>query len=202
MESFKIFLGGINSSGKTSLLDALVFNNCGVDVCYGSKEFINWLGLKQGDYESLEQLQDDYKNQELSKMVQFLINQINNNINHDKWIFSGHLGRIKETNIVSAIGNWISNFNLIVLLTAEPEILINRIKHDFAFGIRKRDKLMELIDLSKDPIEIFSEFVKQTEKIAEQIASIYEIPLLKLNSSEFDPSQLSIKLLNYIRISE
>jgi len=201
MRSFKIFLGGFNSTGKTALLNALVSVHSRVTVCHGSKEFMSWLGLKQDDYESLEHLPEDYKDRELSKMIQCLISEVDKNSNCDIWIFAGHFGRIKESEAILAVGDWMLNFNLITLLTADPQILIKRTMNDFFSGTRKRDRLMELINSSSNQLEVFARLVKQTEQISEQLSSRYGIPLLKLNSSEFNPSQLATQLLYHVRLS-
>lgn len=196
MESFKIFLGGFNSTGKTTLIDVLKILDYNIDVCYGSKEFFKWLGLKEGDYNSLEQLSSDYKDFELGKMVSFLIKEINQKI----WIFTGHFGRINNLTINPAVGNWISNFNLIVLLTANADTLVCRIKNDFDLGIRNREKLKKLIDSSSNSVEIFNKFLKQTERISENLSFKYKIPLIKLNSSEHNSLQLAEQLLAYINL--
>ena len=61
----KVFLGGINSSGKTSLLNALKVACSSISVCHGSAVFMEWLGIEQGDYRSLIELPEEYKNKEL-----------------------------------------------------------------------------------------------------------------------------------------
>lgn len=201
MEPYKIFLGGVNSTGKTTLINVLATANRNINVCYGSKEFFKWLRLKEGDYNSLENLSDEYKDLELSKMIPFLVKEVEY-MTGTIWIFAGHFGRINNSTIMPAVGNWISNFDLIVLLTADPQTIIKRIKEDFNSGARKRDKLLGMIESSSNPLKIFTELLKQTEQISKKISSKYGVPLLKLNSSKHNPIQLSKQILNHIRLSD
>lgn len=195
MGSLKVFLGGLNSTGKTELLKSLSIQNHGIITCQGSKEFFKWLKLDQGDYESLEKLSDDYKNQELGKMIPHLVGETNMNFRCKMWVFAGHFGRINNDKVISAIGDWISHFDLIVILSADPKILIRRTINDFIKNGRRRNIFMEIIEKNRNPETILKRLAHQSEKISEQISLKYDIPLIKLNGSCLGPKQLAEQLL-------
>lgn len=66
--------------------------------------------------------------------------------------------------------------------------------------LRKRDKLINLIENSDEPVKTFGEFLKQTEEISKKTSARYGIPLLKINSSRNKPAFLANKILNKIKI--
>ena len=199
MAPFKILLGGLSSSGKTELLNAIVSLSEDVKICHGSMEFMNWLGLKQGDYELLERISSGYKDIELERMINHLVGRADRGSICRVWMFSGHFGRIKDDKIQPAIGSWISFFGLLVLLTASPEVLVERILSDDISGKRSRSTMINLINSSADRYGAIKRLLIQTERIAEQAAEFYRVPLLKMDSSMLSSMQLAAQLLNHIR---
>lgn len=199
MVPFKILLGGLNSTGKTDLLNAAVTLNNNVKVCDGSTEFMSWLGLNQGDYELLEQLPSCYKDRELEKMLNNLVDRVDNSSECKVWIFAGHFGRIKGDEVKPAIGDWISLFGLIILLTASPEVLVKRILMDDVSGKRNRLAMINLINSSVDKCGVIKRLLIQTERIVEQAAEFYGVPLLKIDSSDLNSTRLATQILNYVR---
>jgi len=198
MGPFKIFLGGLNSTGKTILINTLIANNCSADVCRGSEEFFKWLKIENGNYDILESLSDEVKDLELSKMIAFLIKEVASKSNAKIWIFSGHFGRISGASVTPAVGSWVSEFDLIVLLKADSKILVQRVISDFQTGRRRRNKLLGLIDTHSNPEEIFSKLLIQTEMISEQLSKKFKTPLLKLDSTQCSPTKLISQIYNYI----
>ena len=46
-------------------LQALLLKHQGLEILWGSRKFMEWLGLQPNDYDALRNLPDDYKDKEV-----------------------------------------------------------------------------------------------------------------------------------------
>lgn len=61
------FIGGVSGVGKSTFLKNLEEVSDDFEIIYGSKYFMKWLGLKDGDYEALHQCPKILKTKSLIK---------------------------------------------------------------------------------------------------------------------------------------
>ena len=165
----------------------------------GSKFFFDWLGIKKGDYQSLEALPEDYKAYQLEMMIQSLITEAETKSVYSSLIFSGHFCRIQTTGVTPAVGDWISNFDLIVLLKTNPEVLLKRIQGDHHSGTKKRNALMNLIALHDDRLRYVTKLLNETEETAKRVSKKYNIPLLSIDSGLQKPTKIASQIIQQIK---
>lgn len=203
MKTTKIFLGGFNCSGKSTLADHLALSNPSIVICRGSQEFFKWLGLTQGDYAALEHLPPTYKDVELDKMISSLIHAAEND-GVRYWLFTGHFGRINGAHLIPAMGKWVSKFDILILLTATQEDVLTRVrarKDAMSNSKKERRIILDLLNENINSMETMASLIQETEDVAETTAKEHNLPLLKLDSSKLNPSQLVTSVLTHLRIS-
>lgn len=199
MAHFKIFLGGLNATGKTTLMNTLFLLHKDVDICHGSSVFFNFLGLKMGDYGSLERMDDTYKDFKLTEMMNLLFQQIDSVVDKRFWFFSGHYCRIKKDNTTPAVGEWIKEFDCLILMTANPDIITQRIKKEHQLNVRKRTLLMKEMSKASNPTEYIRNLLQKTKDEALIVSRQYNIPLVEVDSSGQSPEQMASMVFNFIK---
>jgi adenylate kinase len=126
MKSRNIFLGGINGTGKTTLISELGKNDK-FRVLYGSDLLMEKLGISKGDYDSLRMLSRERIQKALNKMLKDLLSPPSDK---QYLVFTGHYIDFHEGRLERNVGEWISQFDTLVHLVAEPKIIAKRIGTD------------------------------------------------------------------------
>lgn len=180
----KIFVGGINGCGKSTILDNLYKIKKDVEVVHGSKHFMKWLGIKNGDYKKLESLSTSFKNREINKMIRSLFK---NPPSKAKWIFlDAHYLRIHNGKITKAVGDWISLFDGLFVFVARPEEILRRIDTDIVRKNRSKSMFSEnLTEVDKsDRIKELKKFLMETVEEVKHLSNKFKIPYFIIDNNQ------------------
>ena len=176
------FVGGINGVGKTTLLGAIVKKQKEFQAIKGSQYFMQWLGIKPGDYASLRSLPDNYKNKEMDKMVHWLIAQ--KSITNKHLLFDAHYLNIKEDTImVTATGNWIALMDALVVVTANNDEILHRIEIDQLSHKRIRPIFKNCQNMTQK-LKLIDSYQAKTLHTAKILAKKYCLPLVEIKNND------------------
>ncbi len=187
------FVGGVNGVGKTSFMKELSRCRPDFEIYYGSERFMKWLNIQPGDYKSLRNMSDSYKNAEMNTMMTKYLSDC---LPQGRTIvIDAHYFNYKNGNIVDTTGEWMSLLDGLFVLFAKPEIILQRIKKDVNLG-RKRDLFPDNVLMNKK-IEIIKTFLNLTSLKAQQISKKYRIPYFVINNNGKLETTIS-QFLNFI----
>jgi len=175
------FVGGISGVGKSSVLKTLQKSNQQFQIIQGSKYFMKWLGLKTSDYNTLQSLPNRFKNKELKKMMQFLIY---NSLNSSKSVLiNAHFLRIHNGEITNAVGNWISLFDGLFFINADPKKILERINYDFLTTGRDRKLFYSGMD-EKAKLNFLKYCIKKNLQKIQELSNKFKIPYFIINNKD------------------
>lgn len=174
------FVGGINGVGKSAILDKLLEIDNRFTVLSGSKYFMQWLGLKEGDYKTLQLLPHNFKNKELNKMMQYLIH--NPLAKNKSLLISAHYLRIIEGEISDAIDDWISLFDGLFLIIAEPKMILKRLENDFLVNGRNRNIFPQNIS-NENKLHLLNKYQAITLKKIKELSKKFNIPFFVIQNN-------------------
>jgi len=175
------FCGGVNGVGKSSFLQTLILTHPEFEVLSGSKKLMEWLNLKSGDYNSLRDLNDDYKNDELDKMMNKILR--NRKSTNKKLIIDGHYFNYNRGDIIDCVGNWISLVDALFVISASPETILRRVKKDEIVNSYERNLFPT--NLTRDrKLSILKIFLEITQNKAKEISKKYNLPLFIINNDQ------------------
>lgn len=173
------FAGGINAVGKTTLMNEIEVTLPDFEIVRGSKFFMEWLGLRPGDYDSLRKLPDDYKDVELDKMMRWLVEQKSKNGKHI--IIDAHYLNIKPGSVADATGDWISLMDALFVVTAPNDEILKRIEEDERLQGRSRPLFLES-STNAERLSIIGSFQEKTLLLAKSLSEKYHIPLVEIHN--------------------
>ncbi len=173
------FVGGVNGVGKSSFLKELSSRYPRFEVFWGSVEFMKWLGLKDGDYQSLRSLLDAYKDSELDKMMRGVLRK--STPKNKTLIVDAHYLNYKEDDVIDATGPWMSLLDALFVVSASPETILKRLKSDKKIG-RSRNLLPKEIS-QVDRIVLINKFLRLTLEKAREISKRYKIPYFVIDNN-------------------
>lgn len=166
----KYFLGGVNASGKTTLLHKIKEFIPYFEIVKGSKELMTNMNIGE-DYEKLRNLPNDYKLEKLNELVSNLLAK------HENMIFDGHYLNLIRGERVQVTGDWLSEFDAFLLMDISPDLAIKRI------GLDTRDRALfpEGMDL-KGQHDMYGVYIKENKDKFDEICSRYNKPGRVLNA--------------------
>lgn len=133
MKKFKktgraFFVGGINGSGKSTVLKEISAKDERFEVIHGSKYLMEYLGIEKGDYETLRSTPDDTK----EKAKENIAKEISSRKDPSKIVlFDAHYIKIHNGKISNAIeGNWIALFEKLFFIKSDAKTILSRIEND------------------------------------------------------------------------
>jgi|GEM_PF-1766176 adenylate kinase len=123
-----IFVGGINSSGKSTILKRIASKK--IACISGSAYFMKWLKIKNGDYSKLQSLPDKKVLSELGKMMRYIVRQEKFGIGTEAVCIDAHYLNIRNGKAQPWVGRWLSLMDGIVFVRSSPVHILKRMKKD------------------------------------------------------------------------
>ena len=183
----KYFVGGVNGVGKTSFLDTLKIKKADYEIIDGSRAFLGWLGFGD-DYEKLRRLHDSIRDARLAEFI----NQLISKSKSETLVFAGHYLSLVRGEIGYIVRDWLAKFDGIVLMTATPEIIYERISKDsrdralFKEGTTKEEAIKTLKDyIVKENVD----FLASAEK--------FGVPKLLINNTDGDIDRIVAEFIDF-----
>lgn len=166
------YVVGVNGSGKTSLLK-VISEETGIAIVHGTTELMNYLGIP-GNYNALRALNQA---QVLMKWGETAVNLLDQ-FGDTPFLVDTHILNLTKGAIIRRDGDWIRKYDAIVLIKAQPAIILKRVKNDaskdralFPDGANDDEKL-SLLDI----------YQQETEKLFNELAALYNLPSLIINN--------------------
>ena len=170
----RYFVGGINGVGKSYFLKKLRELKPDYEMVDGAKAFIEWLGF-DNDSEKLRHLHPDIRD---SRMAEFISHTLNNN-QSETVMYAGHLLVLIRGEVVYATQEWLARFDGIVLITASPEVILERIAND------PRDRALFKESTSRDDsIEILKGYNLKENVEFLRLSDKYGLPKILINNTD------------------
>jgi len=175
------FVGGINGSGKSTILKELTKTEKKVKIIHGSVYFMRWLGLKNGDYNTLRSLDDVFVLKELDKMMNFLIK--NPSFDANLIIFNAHYLNIRYGKAIKWIGDWMRLMDGLFLIKSNPQIILQRLNNDLKKTKRDRNLFSQNANYVKK-IKFLSFCNNKSEIIIKKLSKNFNIPYFIINNKD------------------
>lgn len=118
----KIFVGGINGVGKTSVVKAAA-GALGYEYIHGSSLLMKYLGF-DSDYEKLRALKQEERDIALGTCMQEML------LSKDNVIADSHYMGLVRGKVDQVTGEWIAGFDAFILISASFEDVWSRIEAD------------------------------------------------------------------------
>jgi adenylate kinase len=185
----KIFLGGVNGVGKTTLIAKIKEAKPSLIVVDGSKAFMDWLGFRD-DYEKLRAMDNETANQKLTEFITELVEKYE----LMDFILSSHYlnmvrGEVKDV----MMGDWPNHFDQFILLTADPAQIYRRINND------SRDRALVSYETENEMIQAVKLYMDQTLEHAQAKTAQYQKPLKIITNNDGDLDKAALEVLDLLK---
>lgn len=168
-----IFVGGINSSGKTSILKYISRGK--IAYVSGSSYLMKWLGIKKGDYKKLQSLPDKNAKSELGKMVRYLTKEKTFHKNKKIVCIDAHYMNIRDGRTQAWVGKWLSCVDGLILIKSSPASILKRIEKDEKRMGRERN-LFKPGSTWEEKIEQLRSFIEKNNLFFEKLTVLHSKP--------------------------
>lgn len=170
---------GVNGVGKTTLLKSIYEKEPGVFHLFsGSARFMERLGLQSGDYESLRQFPEDFKDKAFDDLMLEILRQKRPGV-RAVLLVDAHLYNYKQGQMIESSTNWMGGLDSIFLVSTDAGSLRARMETD----AKVRDTLP--LGLGKsEQVGMLAYFLDATERKAREISKQYKIPFYVIQNPE------------------
>lgn len=173
------FVGGVNGVGKTTVLKEITEKHSQFQIIKGSSVFMTWLGIEQGDYESLRALPDDYKRREFDKMMEDLLSE--QPMDGKTLLIDAHYFHYKRGEMLDTTGEWISMIDALFVVTGDTDAVLSRVLED------KKERDLFPINSEKETQRLMlAEYLEGTLNLARQLSDRHNVPLYVLDNKQGD----------------
>lgn len=161
----KYFIGGVNGVGKTTLLLAIKKARPDFEIIKGSQHLMEYLGFP-GDYDALRTMSFDYASEKFGEMIEILLRK------HENIIFDSHYLNLVEGVLSPPVtGEWIQKFDVLLLLDASPETVLQRIQNE------SRDRALFPRDTSvKKMHSIYENYIQAYRNEFQRVVDLWHLP--------------------------
>lgn len=171
------YVVGVNGSGKTSLLKAISAKT-GIEAVHGTTELMKYLHIPS-DYDALRAMDQNKVLAKWGETAHYLLEEYGS----APFLLDTHILNLTNGKIIRRDGKWIQNYDVLVLVKAEPKTILARISQDTA-----KDRALFPSGLSYDQkLATIDNYQKETEKSFYELCEQYHLPHLILqNDSTLD----------------
>ena len=174
----RYFIGGISGVGKSTFVRSVVARQPNrFQAVHVAGAFMDFLGFDK-DYEKLRSLPDDIRDERLFACINELIEK-----NPGESLFDFHYLNIVRGKMTRLTGPWLSDFDALILITADSREIVRRIMADPAM----RDRALFKRDLSPDEMtERMNAYARAEKHEFTRVARKYRKPHLIINKDGDD----------------
>jgi len=176
------FVGGVNGVGKSTFLTELTTQRPEFTVLKGSSAFMEWLGIKPGDYNSLRALPDEHKRAEFDKMMTQILTRPKTK--GKILLIDAHYFHYNRGNMVSTTGDWIAMTDALFVVNADTDVVMNRVVSDD----KERDLFPEN-SLASEQVLLMDQYLRDTIQKARELSEIHNVPLFVIKNKQDDIEQ-------------
>lgn len=167
------YFGGINASGKSTLIDAIVAKDQKFVAVHTTKELMKWLGI-ENNYEALRAMNQD----EVLKKYALFVDEWLESHKDKSSLFDSQFLNLVRGEYLDRTGDWIQKFDSIVVVNASLQDVLRRINSE----VRDR-ALFDKKTISDDQkIKVLKEYSLHTEKLAQQTANKFKLECWIINN--------------------
>ena len=175
--------------GKSHFLKKLKDIKPDYELIDGSKEFLGWLGFGD-DYERLRKLIPEIRD---AKLAEF-ISQTLNKSEAETLVYIGHYIVLIRGEIIHIVRDWLSRFDGIILMTASPEVILQRIDAD----AHDRDRALFKENTSRDDqIKVLKDYQLKEHIAFLDLADRYGIPKLLIDNTDANADNNVFEFLEF-----
>lgn len=125
MNKKNILFTGISGCGKDFFVDNFLKSNPGYVVVGGAQDFMQFLGIQKGDYDSFRKLDNDFKNKEYCRYMEEVFLQNINAVSAIHLVFKKIEQELEL--YISTVGDWINHYDEIRYIKIKPNVLFKRL---------------------------------------------------------------------------
>ncbi len=170
-----IFVGGVNGSGKTTILESIGALRPDWLVTKSSQAFMEWLGFP-GDYARLQQLNPDERDAKLTEFMHIITERGEKT---PCQLLDSHYLNLKHGKIECVTGSWLKNFDALVLISIPASTIIDRLQDDER--LHHRALFMEGTPTSRQ-LSLLQEYIEATEEKFLSLAQEFRLPHIKIEN--------------------
>ena len=171
-----IYLGGINGSGKTSIVQKINERLPNLHIVHGSKELMKRLNISVNDYDTLRSIPEKVKEEAVTE----LLHDLESKNKCQTIIVVAHYAKVVRGEITSSFGPWYGHCDKLVLITGSSREILDRITIDQASGRRTERNLFGCLHKTREQIKFLQEAQRVSMQVMEQAAKEFRIPCFAL----------------------
>lgn len=184
-----IFVGGVNGSGKSTILELVSASRSDWIVTKSSQAFMEWLGFP-GDHPRLQQLNPDERN---AKLAEFMHLVTERGRETSCQLLDSHYLNLKRGKTEHVTGPWLKKFDALVLISTPASTIVDRVRDSERF--RHRALYREGTPANQQ-LSLLQEYIKATEKAFFSLAQQFHLPHIKIEN--FDKNQAANDLTTFV----
>lgn len=190
-----IFVGGINGSGKSTILDFVEKKRRDIQVIPGSTVFMKWLGIRNRDYEKLQSLPDVLALRELKKMMEFLVLKKGFARGIKVVLIDAHFVNIREGKAQKWVADWLGLMHGLILVKASAREILYRIERD---TVRERG-IFPKSSTRGQKIKLIAFFTKESEHVFKQYAKRHKVPKIIVRNERGRTAVATKAVLSFLK---
>lgn len=190
-----LFVGGVNGSGKSTVLSLLARKNKFAEVVRGSSFFMNWLGIRDKNYKKLRTLPDRFVLREQEKMIDFLVHRKHFKKEVVAVFLDAHFVNIRKGKAQEWIGDWFRFFDGAVLVEATSSEILTRMEKD---SERDRDIFPFRVAQNQKP-GFIALFLKESEYVFKKYTDKHGIPCIIVKNNQGKIYKSSAKITSFLK---
>lgn len=166
----KIFVGGVNASGKTTLLKR-ISQETGYTLVHGAGLLMGHLGCSN-DYEKLRQCSDTEKDIAMVAVNQSLAKR------KDNVLLDSHYLMLINGKVSALPHEWFRGFDAFVLVTAPLDSVWERMTQD----LTSRDRALFQEEATEEQKEILRVYQEKTAEVFKQVQKNFAVPGIRIEN--------------------
>jgi adenylate kinase len=183
------YVGGINGTGKSTVLAQLAQMN-DFEIVPLTQRLIQFAGLT--GYDELRQRSQVINRRDLAELINGLVVESENkNI-----VLDGHYLNLRRGRVSKVTGSWIGRMTALILITADPAVIYERINQD------NKDRALFGSGLSGEAaIKRLAQYQLQTIAEFDTLADRYTLPKIVVENNDVYHAAAAIRLFHRSLVS-